>query len=71
MRKFPAPSVEEVNPTGAGDIFAAAFLVRLQQTKGNPWEAAEFATSIASATVKEMTLNGKIDAIQEVLSHEG
>ncbi len=50
LRYFRAPSVEEVDPVGAGDIFATSFFVRLHQTR-DPWEAARFATLIASQSV--------------------
>ena len=69
-RLIPAPIVEEVNPTGAGDIFATAFLVRLHQTRGNPWEAAEFANLVASSTVAKNTLSGKINSIRDVIIQE-
>jgi sugar/nucleoside kinase (ribokinase family) len=59
-----------VNPTGAGDIFAAAFLFRLHQTKGNPWEAAEFANHVAATSVAQLTLNEKLNSIREVLGRE-
>jgi sugar/nucleoside kinase (ribokinase family) len=45
---FPA---EAVDPTGAGDVFAAAFLVRYRETS-DPWEAARFAASAASFAVE-------------------
>ena len=70
MRQIPAPSVPEVNPTGAGDIFATAFFVRLHQTKGNPWEAAEFANQIAAMSVAQLTLSEKLNSIREVLGRE-
>ena len=41
----------EVDPTGAGDVFAAAFLVRYQET-GDPLEAAAFAACAASCVVE-------------------
>jgi hypothetical protein len=50
VRRFSAPVVEEVDATGAGDIFAATFFIRLKQTQ-DPWEAARFATLIASTSV--------------------
>jgi len=49
-RHIPAPQVEEVDPTGAGDIFAAAFFIRLYQTK-DPWESAHFANFLAANSV--------------------
>ncbi len=50
-RQFPAFSAQEVDPTGAGDVFAAAFLIRLNET-GNPFEAAPFANSAASFCIE-------------------
>jgi sugar/nucleoside kinase (ribokinase family) len=50
QRRVPAPHVPEVDPTGSGDIFAAAFFSRLYQTR-DPWEAARFANILASASV--------------------
>ncbi len=49
-RRFRAPEVDEVDATGAGDIFATAFFIRLFNTR-DPWEAARFATLIASHSV--------------------
>lgn len=56
-RRFHAPKVEEVDATGAGDIFAAGFFIRLLQTR-DPWEAARFATQLASCSVTRPGLNG-------------
>lgn len=56
-RRFRALQMEEVDSTGAGDIFAAAFLVRLFTTH-DPWEAARFATLLASHSVKRVGLDG-------------
>ncbi|MFZ0548645.1 MAG: PfkB family carbohydrate kinase [Candidatus Promineifilaceae bacterium] len=64
--KFPAPDVQEVNPTGAGDIFATAFLIRLQQTN-NLREAAVFANKIAAWSVTGKTLPEKISVIEKHL----
>ena len=41
----------EVDPTGAGDVFATAFLVRYQET-GDPLEAAAFGACAASCVVE-------------------
>jgi hypothetical protein len=57
MRRFNAPKIEEVDSTGAGDIFATAFFIRLLTTR-DPWEAARFATRIASASVTRIGLEG-------------
>jgi sugar/nucleoside kinase (ribokinase family) len=43
------PSIER-DPTGAGDVFAAALLVRLHET-GDPLEAAHFAACVAGRSV--------------------
>jgi hypothetical protein len=51
VRHYPATRVPEDDPTGAGDIFAAAFFVRLRQT-GDAGSAARFANSIASMSVQ-------------------
>ena len=41
----------EVDPTGAGDVFAATFLIHFQRHP-DPWEAAEVATCAASLSVE-------------------
>jgi len=56
-RRFTAPQVKEVDATGAGDIFAAAFFVRLYTTR-DPWEAARFATRFAAYSVTRPGLEG-------------
>ncbi len=50
LRRFSAPVKEVLDTTGAGDIFAAAFFIRLHSTR-DPWEAARFATCLASQSV--------------------
>jgi sugar/nucleoside kinase (ribokinase family) len=56
-RRFRAPQVTEVDPTGAGDVFAAAFFTRLFTTR-DPWEATRFATLIATRSVTRVGLEG-------------
>ncbi|MGC1375791.1 MAG: PfkB family carbohydrate kinase, partial [Anaerolineales bacterium] len=56
-RRFRPPQVTEVDATGAGDIFAAAFFIRLVETR-DPWEAARFATRIAAISVTRPGLQG-------------
>ena len=53
---IPAPDVHELDPTGAGDIYASAFFYRLMNT-GDPLEAARFATALASASVSRIGLD--------------
>lgn len=49
--EVPALPRAEVDPTGAGDVFAAAFLVRYHEC-GEPLEAAAFAACAASCAVE-------------------
>jgi sugar/nucleoside kinase (ribokinase family) len=70
MRHVPVAPVQEADPTGAGDIFAAAFLIRLHRNNGDPWDAARFANGIAAATVKAVGLEAKIDAIDEFMAKQ-
>lgn len=56
-RRFRAPKVKEIDATGAGDVFAAAFFVRLLTTR-DPWEATRFATLVASRSVARVGLDG-------------
>jgi len=63
-RRFRAPEVHEVDATGAGDVFAAAFFIRLLKTR-DPWEAARFATLIAARSVTRVGLAG-IPTLQEI-----
>jgi sugar/nucleoside kinase (ribokinase family) len=57
LRRFRPPVEVEVDPVGAGDIFAAAFFVRLYSTR-DPWEAARFATLLAANSVTRVGLAG-------------
>ncbi|MGC8839544.1 MAG: PfkB family carbohydrate kinase [Anaerolineae bacterium] len=50
-RSMPPREAREVDPTGAGDVFAAAFLIRLWET-GDPVDAARFANAVASFSVE-------------------
>jgi spoIIIJ-associated protein len=56
-RRFRAPQMQEVDATGAGDIFATAFFVRLLNTR-DPWEAARFAVNLAAHSVTRPSLSG-------------
>lgn len=68
QQSFASPQVAEVNLTGAGDSFAAAYFVRLYQTRGNPWESARFANEVASASITAVSLPAKLKAIEEILN---
>ncbi len=50
-RQIPGFPANEVDPTGAGDVFAAAFLVRLLEID-DPFDAARFANATASFSVE-------------------
>jgi sugar/nucleoside kinase (ribokinase family) len=63
-RRFRPPVMNEVDATGAGDIFAAAFFARLYHTR-DPWEAARFATQLAARSVTRVGLQG-IPTLREV-----
>ena len=52
----PSPVENERDPTGAGDVFAAAYLVRFADT-GDPLESARFASSAASFSVEGVGLD--------------
>ena len=55
----PEPAVE-IDPTGAGDVFAAAFMIRHNLTgAGNdPWEAAAYAAVAGALTVEGPGIEG-------------
>ncbi len=57
LRRFAAPKMVEVDPTGSGDIFATAFFFRLWTTR-DPWEAARFATHLSAFSVARRGLQG-------------
>jgi len=57
QRRFRAPAMQEIDATGAGDIFAAAFFIRLLATR-DPWEAARFATHLSAHSVTRSGLKG-------------
>jgi sugar/nucleoside kinase (ribokinase family) len=57
VRHFPTRPAREVDLTGAGDVFATAFLIRLDETAQSsgvedPWEATRFANAVASFSVE-------------------
>lgn len=57
QRQIPGFPAREVDPTGAGDVFAAAFLIRLEET-GDPFESARFANATASFCVEAPGVTG-------------
>jgi 1D-myo-inositol 3-kinase len=65
--KIPPRPAHEKDPTGAGDTFATAFMVRLQET-GDPVQAARFANVTASFGVEQMGIVG-IPSREQVLAY--
>jgi len=65
-RHIPTKPVTDGDPTGAGDIFAAAFLIHLHHTGGDPWKAARFANEIATATVTQDDLDAKVAQVKHL-----
>ncbi len=59
LRVVPVPPrpAQEVDPTGAGDIFTTAFLIRLRET-GDPLHAARYANVTASFGVEAPGVDG-------------
>jgi hypothetical protein len=68
LRRFRAPNTKVVDATGAGDVFAAAFFIRLYQTR-DPWEAARFAVRMSAISVTRVGLEGvpRPDEVQDCL----
>jgi 1D-myo-inositol 3-kinase len=52
----PAQPTREVDPTGAGDVFATAFVLRLAET-GDPVEAGHFAHMVASISIEALGMD--------------
>jgi pfkB family carbohydrate kinase len=58
-------SAEEVDPTGAGDVFAAAFLWHLHKSNGDWKTAADWANCVASFVVEKRGVTG-VPKLEEV-----
>lgn len=54
---IPPRPANEVDPTGAGDVFTAAMLIRLYET-GDPLQAAYFANIVASFAIEDIGPQG-------------
>lgn len=65
--KIPPRPANELDPTGAGDVFATAFMIRLQET-GDPIHAARFANVTASFAVEQVGVSG-IPIREQVLDY--
>lgn len=67
VRRFhPPPNLSEIDSTGAGDIYAAAFFIRLYDTR-DPWEAGRFATQLASFSITRQGLDS-VPTLNEIES---
>ena len=66
VRAFRAPDVPLADATGAGDVFAAVFFIRLRETM-DPWSAGQLAVKVASNSVTRPGLAG-IPSIHEIQS---
>ena len=67
--RFPAYPALEVDPTGAGDVFAAAFLTHFHQ-RGDAHAAIHFANCVASLSIEHSGITGipTLEQIQERLA---
>lgn len=68
--RFPAYPVTEVDPTGAGDVFAAAFLTHLHN-HNDPRKAVDFANCVASLSIEHPGITGipTLDMVVERMRH--
>ena len=57
ITRVPAFSAREVDPTGAGDVFAAAFFLEFRRSK-SPLEAARFAAAAAAFLIEKPGVDG-------------
>jgi len=68
--RVPSPTVTEKDATGAGDIFATAYLIRYHQT-GDALAAAHFANTVAAYSVTCTGIPAITDKIKQVVKeHE-
>ena len=63
-RAFPGYPAHEVDPTGAGDVFASAFMVQVHKT-GDAAIAVDFANRVAACSVERL---GAIPTCMEALA---
>jgi len=64
IRHLPAFETVEIDPTGAGDVFAAAYLIELERS-GDPYAAGHFANCVASFVVEKPGTEG-IPTLEQV-----
>jgi sugar/nucleoside kinase (ribokinase family) len=70
IETYASPRVNVVNPTGAGDVFAAALLSTLHLRDGNLSDAVNVAAKLAANCVARFGLDGvpRIDEVRTVLA---
>ena len=70
--RFPAFPAHEVDPTGAGDVFAAAFLVHYHR-HGDPRNAVDFANCVASLSIEHVGIEGipTMELVRERMERRG
>ena len=66
-RQIPVSQVEEHEPTGAGDIFAATFFWQLHHTNGNPYHVAKIANEVAAQSITVAGMASKMDKIRNYI----
>jgi sugar/nucleoside kinase (ribokinase family) len=64
--RFPGYPAHEVDPTGAGDVFAGAFMIQLYRT-GDAAAAVDFANRVAACSVEAPGVDG-IPTYEEALA---
>ncbi len=71
-QRFPSYPAQEVDPTGAGDVFAAAFLTHLSK-HNDPEQAVDFANRVASFSVEQPDIQGipTLDMVRERYPQKG
>ena len=57
IQHFPGYAAQEIDPTGAGDVFAAAFLTALHR-HGSAEQAVNFANCVASFSIEQVGIQG-------------
>src|SRR5579863_5600997 len=69
--RFPAYPAVEVDPTGAGDVFATAFLAHFYRHR-NPRQAVDFANCVASLSIKQVGTTGipTMEMVQQRMNNE-
>ncbi|MBV9020383.1 MAG: carbohydrate kinase family protein, partial [Ktedonobacteraceae bacterium] len=56
-QRFPAYTSHEIDPTGAGDVFATAFLIHLYWHR-DAEQAMNFANCVASFSIEQQGIQG-------------